>query len=199
MPFSIHQINRYPRVISGLLLICIAVPVAAAPGRILDRIEVEQADTSAFVSEAEVFKSIGLSIALSIAHCQGQEDCEPVVDKEELDVLIGKLDDRINRLVIKHQDGAVEYADVLTAYVNQRESYLEYQKKLEALLPSAAPEPVEEVELTDTLEEPPAPAAGEEVDLSVFEDVDEALFEDSDEGLENFDPDLDEDLGEDLQ
>ena len=180
--------QKYFSLVSGwLLLVFIAIPSAAAPGRILDRIEVEQANTTAFAAEAGIFKSIGLSIALSIAQCQGQTDCEPNVDRAELDILINKLDDRINRLVIKHQDGEDEYADVLTAYVNQRESYLEYQKKLKALMP--APVVPEEQELTESFEAQPS---GEEFDLGVFEDIDEALFEDADAGLE----DLDDDLGE---
>jgi len=188
------RINISPEFLIWTLLIFFSVPATAAPGRILDRLEVEQANTTAFAAEAEIFKSIGLSIALSIAQCQGQTDCEPVVDKTELDILINKLDDRIDRLVIKHQDGEAEYADVLTAYVNQREDYLEYQRKLETILPS--PVLPEEQDLTETFE---GPAVGEGTDLSVFEDIDEALFEDADTELEDLgEEDLGKDLGEDL-
>jgi len=169
--------NIITAILAWFLLICISLPITAAPGRILDRIEVEQANSTAFAAEAEIFKSIGLSIALSIAQCQDQAVCESVVDKNELDFLIQNLDDRINRLVIKHQNGEEEYADVITAYVNQREHYLAYQRELEALSPSQDISPDADMEqLTITTDEPVEEAPAEEViDLSIFEDVDEDL------------------------
>jgi len=166
----------FPAILAWFLLIYIAQPVTAAPGRILDRMEVEQANTTAFAAEAEIFKSIGHSIALSIAQCQGQTECESVVDKAELHFLIENMDDRINRLVIKQQNGEEEYADVITAYVNQREQYQAYQRELEALLPSPEISPETE-QLSITTEEPveEKPVVEEVIDLSIFEDVDEDL------------------------
>jgi hypothetical protein len=172
--FKESRIFRY-------LLTCIILVITpvtfAAQGRILDRLEAEQANTAAFAAEAEIFKSIGLSIALSIAQCQFQEDCEPAVDKSELETLLNTLDERINKLVSKQETGEEDYTEILTAYVNQRENYLEYQKKLEALsVPEdVVAEPVEQEPFAEEPAETTDVTQQQEIDFSIFEDVDEEL------------------------
>jgi len=166
--------------LTSVFFAVVPVTAMAAQGRILDRIEAEQADSAALAAETGIFKSIGLSIALSIAQCNAQPDCVPVVDKAELETLLDKLDERINKLVIKQEAGETDYTELLTAYVTQRENYLKYQEQLEAL---SAPEevvaePVEEEPFAG--EEPAATTTGvtppkEEVDLSIFEDVGDEL------------------------
>ena len=172
-------------ILASVFLTAVSVTAMAAQGRILDRIEAEQADTeqadtAAFAAEAEIFKSIGLSIALSIAQCNSQPDCEPVVDKAELETLLDKLDDRINKLVVKQQAGGEEdYTEILTAYVTEKENFLKYQEKLDAL--SAPEETLAEPEEEPFAEQAPAATTTEvappqeAVDFSVFEDIDEAL------------------------
>lgn len=188
--------------LASVFLTAIPVTAMAAQGRILDRIEAEQADTAAFTAEAEIFKSIGLSIALSLAQCNSQADCEPVVDKAELETLLDKLDDRINKLVVKQQAGGEEdYTEILTAYVNEKENFLKYQEKLDALSPpeEAVAEPAEEEPFAEE-----APAATttevappqEAVDFSVFEDIDEALPGTGPSSLESSDELTDEPLPE---
>ena len=188
-------------ILASVFLTAVSVTAMAAQGRILDRIEAEQADTAAFAAEAEIFKSIGLSIALSIAQCNSQPDCEPVVDKAELETLLDKLDDRINKLVVKQQAGGEEdYTEILTAYVTEKENFLKYQEKLDAL--SAPEETLAEPEEEPFAEQAPAATTTEvappqeAVDFSVFEDIDEALPGTGPSSLEPSDELTDEPLPE---
>ena len=164
-----------------LLIVCLFTSAAAA--RILTGDEVSRADPTALTVEADLFKSIGMSIALSLAQCEGREACTPSVSEGELQSLIDALNERIDSLV-ERQEGGEDLADVLTAYVNQRENYLRYMEKLDILseeiapAEEAAPELVEEAEVfveeaeEDVVEEPPAE---EEIDFSIFEDMDEEV------------------------
>ena len=188
-------------ILSFVSFALVPVTAMAAQGRILDRVEAEQADSAALTAEAEIFKSIGLSIALSIAQCSSQPDCKPVVDKDELETLIDKLDDRINKLVVKQEAGEEDYTEILTAYVTQRENFLKYREKLDAL---SAPEEVEAEPAEEqpfAAEEPAATTTEvtpqeEAVDFSVFEDIDEALPGTGPSSLESSDELGDEPLPE---
>ena len=70
----------------GNLFVCMLVMTAtftfAATGRILEGIEAEQADRAALIAEANIFKSIGMGIALSLAQCEGQDQCQVIVADE---------------------------------------------------------------------------------------------------------------------
>lgn len=160
--------------------------VYAAEGRILDSVEAEQAGKDAFEAEEKLFSTIGQSIALSLAYCEIQTDCNPSVDKDELDTLIDKLDDRINNLILKQESSEEDYTELLTAYVNHRENYIDYQEQLDEIATVEAPvsdeaeedvfadeseEAEEVVQQEEAVEEP----AEEEADFSIFEDIDEAL------------------------
>lgn len=174
-------------IISIFLYFAFSIQVQAATGRILDKVEAGQADTTALNAEAALFKSIGMSIALSLAQCEGQDSCVPSVDQSEIKQLINTLNNRIDDLILRQQqDDSEEFTEVLTAYVDQRENYLRYQKTLEDItgvgdIGTAGEEALQEdtfMEESATLEEAPQ---GEGIDLSVFEDVGDPLLEDSGE------------------
>jgi len=165
--------------------------VSAATGRILDAIEAEQADTAALTAETEIFRSIGMGIALSLAQCEGQDQCQ-VIDANEIEQLLGTLDERINDLILRQDGGKGEFTDILTVYVDQRENYLRYQKELEEIigittaddgLPDDDAFAEESVEFGET--------STDGVDLSIFEDADEDLG--TDDLLEDdFNPEADD-------
>jgi hypothetical protein len=110
-----------------LLLVCSNVP-----GAILNKEEVDKADLNLLQNETTVFKSISMGIALSLAQCEGLDLCSLTVDENEIKQLITTLDDRINTLILKQEeaDDPVAFDKVLTAYVNERESYESHLKKL---------------------------------------------------------------------
>ena len=166
----------------------------AATGRILAEAEAQHADTTALTAEADLFKSIGMGIALSLSQCEAQSVCNPTVNKDELSHLLETLDKRINDLVSRQEQKQGDFTEVLTAYVNQRENYLHYQAELDRISGGAtgeeapgkdtfdetgasaepAPVPAE----TGTVKKAPArkqKAGGSDVDLDVFSDVDEKL------------------------
>jgi hypothetical protein len=131
--------------------------VFAATGRILEGIEAEQADKAALVAEANIFKSIGMGIALSLAQCEGLDQCQ-VIDADEIEQLLGAFD--------------------------QREKYLQYQDKLEEIV--GIPETAEETMQEDSAETEVFGTDDQEggVDLSIFEDVDEGLGGDAGPGAD---------------
>ena len=165
--------------------------VSAVTGRILDDIEAEQADTAALTAETEIFRSIGMGIALSLAQCEGQDQCQ-VIDTNEIEQLVNTLDERINGLILRQGGGKGEFTDILTAYVDQRENYLRYQKELEEITGITTADDglsdddafaEESVEFGET--------STDGVDLSIFEDADEDLG--TDDLLEDdFNPEADD-------
>ncbi len=175
--------------ITGELLACMLVIAApftlAATGRILDDIEAEQADKTALVAEANIFKSIGMGIALSLAQCEGQDQCQ-VIDADEIEQLLGTLDERINNLILRQGGGEGEYTEVLTAYIDQREKYLKYQDKLEGIIGTAAAVDETAQDSSETQAFGTDDQEGE-VDLSIFEDVE---VEEDPSGDEEFEDDF---------
>lgn len=166
--------------------------VLAVSGRILGDMEAEQADTAALNAEAGLLKSIGMGIALSLAQCEGQENCKPAVDQTELKQLLDTINVRIDDLVLRQQKGGEDYTDLLTAYVDQREKYTDYQKKLEDIGITAEDNNLEEdTSINEAIAPEEETQKKGKVDLSIFEDADKALLEDS--GLEE---DLPQDEGD---
>ena len=168
--------------------------ILAATGRILDEAEARQADAAALTAEAELFKSIGTGIALSLYQCEEQSACNPSVSKDELSRLLDTLDKRINDLVSRQEQKQGDYTEVLTAYVNQREAYLRYQSDLEKISGGATGEedlgkdtfgetpaaPATETAPAKTATGEAAPAekekaGGSEADIDVFSDVDKPV------------------------
>ena len=185
--------NRIGYLIVLSLLTLAPLSILAATGRILDETEALQADATALTAEAELFKSIGMGISLSLAQCGEQAACTPNVNKNELDRLLQTLDKRINDLVSRQERKDGDYTEVITAYVNQREAYLSYQADLDKITGGAtgaedqdkdtfgetsAPAEPAPAATAATVEQPPAEAekaGGPEVDLDVFSDVEEKL------------------------
>jgi hypothetical protein len=129
--------NRTVFLLSAVLTLTPSL-VPAATGRILSEVEAQQADTAALTSEAELFKSIGTGISLSLSQCEEQNVCNPNVSKDELGHLLDTLDKRINDLAARQEQKQGDYTDVLTAYVDQRENYQHYQAELDRISGGAA-------------------------------------------------------------
>ena len=175
MHFELKTISR--TVLTGFLVFGIAISVNAAPGRILDKLEVERADKEAYLAETQTFQSIGMGIALSLAQCEVTSSCDPSVDKDELDTLINELDVRINKLILKQEGGEEDYTEILTAYVDTRENYINYQQQLDEIAGDTVPEAttVEEDSFLQEATETEAAVKEKSVDFSVFEDVGDEL------------------------
>ena len=161
--------------ITGFLLSLVHTPLFA---RILTSEEVKQADTQALLVETGVFKSIGMGIALSLANCEGVEECNPSVDQEELKQLLEALDNRISHLqgiVESEEISEEELNQILTAYVDEREKYLNYLDQLGTI------SPVEDaIAEEDTLNADIFSDVDEEVeDYSVFEDTDSDIIDEA--------------------
>lgn len=105
---------------------------------ILDKSEAEKADINLLKDETTVFQSIGMSIALSLAQCEGVDLCSLTVDEDEIKELINVLDARINSLTLKQEqaEDPVEFDKVLTAYINERDNYSTHLEKLKSLTSS---------------------------------------------------------------
>lgn len=118
------------RFVQIAVLIFASVNLSAA---ILDKDEVDNADLAMLENETAVFQSIGMGIALSIAQCEGVELCSLTVEENEIKKLLDTLDDRIDNLTLKQEEAEdpVAFDKVLTAYVNERESYTSHLEKLQ--------------------------------------------------------------------
>ena len=100
--------NRTEYFILSAVLVLSSSLVTAATGHILSEVEAQQADTAALTAEAELFKSIGTGIALSLSQCEEQSACNPNVSKDELSHLLNTLDKRINDLVSRKEQNQGE-------------------------------------------------------------------------------------------
>jgi hypothetical protein len=102
---------------------------------ILTNEEVEQADLSLLVDETKVFQSIGMGIALSLAQCEGIDLCSLTVEESEIRELLKALESRIGSLILKQEeaDDPAGIDNVLTAYMNERDSYNAHLEKLQSI------------------------------------------------------------------
>jgi len=168
----------------------------AALARILTSDEVSQADTQALIAETDVFKAIGMGIALSLAQCEGIEDCRPSVIHEELRQLLQALDNRIahiQNIVNSEEISEENLNEILTAYVDERENYLRYLDQLGVVSPEIEEEFIEEEfveEIVVEEEKEKSVLIDAEIDFSIFEDTDDELFDDSDFGEEDIPEEL---------
>ena len=175
-----------------LMILFVNVNVSAV---ILTNEEVEQADLSLLVDETKVFQSIGMGIALSLAQCEGIDLCSLTVEENEIRELLKALESRIGSLILKQEeaDDPAGIDNVLTAYMNERDSYSAHLEKLQSITSTLGVD-------SDLLEEsdgfdpdfPVESARNEELldylnELEAFED--EELEDDED--LEGF-PELEE-------
>jgi len=102
---------------------------------ILTNEEVEQADLSLLTDETKVFQSIGMGIALSLAQCDGVDLCSLTVEESEIKELLKALDSRISNLILKQEEAEdpAGIDNVITAYMNERDSYNAHLEKLQSL------------------------------------------------------------------
>lgn len=152
--------------IAYLLILFAGVNVSAA---ILGKDEAEQADLSLLMDETVLFQSIGMSIALSIAQCDGVDLCSFTVEEAEIQELINTLDTRIEGMVLKQEEAEdpVGFDKVLTAYIDQRENYTTHLEKLKKITDTLG---VDSDLLDDLLE-------SEEMDFSVESAKNEELVD----------------------
>ncbi len=168
----VGKLKQIQNLFSVLALMFLPInALAVTPGKILTEDEAGEADTVILQAESNMFNSIGMSIALSLALCEGQEECVPSVNEGELNELVGTLDKRINGMIQRQEESGEDLNELITAYVDVRENYLRYLEKLGTF---DIPEP-EELTIEDMVAEDSFETVEE--DFSMFEDIDEELFE----------------------
>lgn len=93
------------------------------------------ADLNNLKAEAGTFEAIRLGLALSLARCEGKENCEPSIDEGEMDYLLDALqlrvDDVSNRL--DSEEDAKQGEQVLAIFENELDSYFYYYDSIRAL------------------------------------------------------------------
>lgn len=158
--------------------------LAQSGPEILDESAAAGADVETLKAESQLLGTIGQGVALSLAQCEGVAECEPAVNKAELEELVATVEQRINGLVPRQSEAGVE--DLLVAYASVRDTYTQQLGRLGEI----APEPEAAAEEGDAFAAGPAAEPVESAatpgDFSVFEDVDESLSDEpaGDEGVE---------------
>ena len=120
-------------------------------GEILSDDNVAGADVTALEAEAMVFDTLREGIAISVARCE-VETCVPDVNRDELELLIEKLNNRISALSGRYQEsGDSTLEKVLLSYSSSRDSYNGFLDKLDILAAPAEEEgfPEEDFEFDD--------------------------------------------------
>ncbi|GJM05255.1 MAG: hypothetical protein DHS20C09_12460 [marine bacterium B5-7] len=183
---------RTIRIYAILITLFVSVNV---PAVILNTEEAEQADLILLEDEAKVFQSIGLGIALSLAQCDGIDLCSLNVEEGEIRELLKTLESRVGSLILKQEEAEdpAGVDDVLTAYMNERDSYHAYLEKLQRIT-NTLDSDIDLLEDADEMEVdfPVESARNEELNdyLDELEAFDDEELED-DEDLEDL-PDLPE-------
>tara|TARA_R110002072_G_C7944269_1_gene532712 strand:+ start:1402 stop:1980 length:579 start_codon:yes stop_codon:yes gene_type:complete len=158
---------------------------------ILNTEEAEQANLTLLENETKVFQSIGMGIALSLAQCEGVDLCSLTVEEAEIRELLKALETRIGSLILKQEEAEdpAGIDNVLTAYMNERDSYNAHLEKLQSIT-SAFDAEKDLLEEPEEIDFPVESARNEELndylnDLEAFDD--EELEDDEDlEGLPDF-------------
>lgn len=154
MRFNLINV-MHKKMSQGLLILFLIINYI--PGvnanEILEQVEVQEAEAKVLEAEAAMFKSIGMGLAISLAHCDEDTDCNIAVSETEIEKLLNALNDRINGLVLRLESGDTNIEDALVMYANQRDQYIQYQETLAEMTPETG-------------------AASGKVDLSIFEDAD---------------------------
>ena len=143
----------YKHILTILFIFAAANGNAAALGDILTDDTVASADITALEAEVGVFDTLREGIAISVARCTA-EHCLPDVSRDELELLIKKLNNRISVLSGRYQDsGDRQLESILLSYANARDSYNGFLDRLNAAAPAEeqAEEgfPEEEIEFKD--------------------------------------------------
>ena len=139
----IINITIFTRLVLPAMLMTFASQ-AMTVTHILDDTEIEQADVQTLVDEADVFKSMSRGFAISMAQCEGIDECTPNVNQTEINLLIELLDKRVNTLILRQEENEEDLSEILTAYVDERENYLRYLDQLGEISPEIVEEFVEE-------------------------------------------------------
>lgn len=97
--------------------------------------QAQAADLTSLKAEAGTFEAIRLGLALSLARCEGQSDCETSINEGEMDFLLDALqlrvDDMANRLDTEEDTKQTE--QVLAIFENELDSYFYYYDSIRAL------------------------------------------------------------------
>jgi len=163
---------------------------------ILNKEEAAKADLTTLQDEIELFKSISIGIALSIAHCEGNDSCTLPMEEREVQQLIDTLEARIDSLAVRQKeiDDIIGFNKVLSAYINERDNYSMHIERIRSLIISFGSRR-NLPQLGDDPDFPVETAINEELldylnELSLFED--EELKDDEDlSGAENL-PNIEE-------
>ena len=160
---------------------------------ILNKEEAGKADLTMLEDEIELFKSIGMGITLSIAHCEGNDSCALPMEEREVQQLIKTLEHRIDSLAARQSeiDDIIGFNKVLSAYISLRDSYSSYVEKIQIIVIQNK-ERIASSQYGDDPDFPVEAAINEELlnylnELSLFED-DELLDDEDLDDAENLPP-----------
>ena len=160
---------------------------------ILNKEEAGKADLTMLEDEIELFKSIGMGITLSIAHCEGNDSCALPMEEREVQQLIKTLEHRIDSLAARQSeiDDIIGFNKVLSAYISLRDSYSSYVEKIQIIVIQNK-ERIDGSQYGDDPDFPVEAAINEELlnylnELSLFED-DELLDDEDLDDAENLPP-----------
>lgn len=149
-------------------------------GEILAEEATAGAPVAELQAEQKLLETIGKGVSLSLAECQGVEDCEPTVNKAELQQLVKTVEKRINGLVQRQSESAdAAVDDLLIAYAIVRDTYTQQLERLGELTPEDLAGEEGELFGEETPAEAPAEATALPDAFSIFEDVDESLTDES--------------------
>lgn len=120
---------------SLLLALCLGVLGNSVNARLLDNDEAKAADLNALQTEARLFSTIRMGIALSMAQCHNQTDCTPSVNAEEVQRLLDTLNTRIDEMTLRQEEveNPDAYQQVLALYTGERDNYSGVLEQLDTL------------------------------------------------------------------
>ena len=120
---------------SLLLALSLAVLGNSVNARLLDNDEAKAADLNALQTEARLFSTIRMGIALSMAQCHNQTDCTPSVNAEEVQRLLDTLNTRIDEMTLRQEEveNPDAYQQVLALYTGERDNYSGVLEQLDTL------------------------------------------------------------------
>lgn len=110
-------------------MFAVSAPSVFAITDILDEPTLKNADSAILLEDIKIFDVIGMGISLSMAICDGVEECRPHVSVEEIDQIVSVLIDRIEEILFRQQSEEEELENVVLAYIEIKEQYEGYKEK----------------------------------------------------------------------